>query len=145
MARIKKMEDEPLNGTNLLEVRDVNLVYRALPALQNINWAPQTGEQWACLGPNGSGKTSLARILSYQATRFSGQYAQSETLQRKGVAYVCFEEAKALCERDKKLDDSEFRPDATDPGTTVQRAILGERIWCVHAASVLHDDPTRSL
>ncbi len=41
-----------------------------------------------------------------------------------GVAYVCFEQAKALCERDKKMDDSEFRADASDPGTAVQSLIL---------------------
>jgi molybdate transport system ATP-binding protein len=43
----------------------------------------------------------------------------------KGIAYVCFEQQRALIERDKKLDDSEFRPDAADPGTTVKSAIAG--------------------
>ena len=48
-------------------------------------------------------------------------------LEKNGVAYVCFEQAKALCERDKKRDDSEFRADASDPGTPVQSLILGGR------------------
>ena len=43
------------------------------------------------------------------------------------MAYVCFEQAKALCDRDRKLDDSEFRADASDPGTTVQAVILDGR------------------
>ena len=43
---------------------------------------------------------------------------------RSGVAYVCFEQAQALCARDKKLDDSEYRADASDPGTSVQGIIL---------------------
>ncbi len=111
----------------LLELHHVNLVYRALPALRDISWAPQRGEQWACLGPNGAGKTSLARVLSAQATHFSGEFSRSGLLQDKGVAYVCFEQAKALCDRDRKLDDSEFRADATDPGTTVEAVILGGR------------------
>ena len=38
---------------------------------------------------------------------------------------MCFEQQRALIERDKKLDDSEFRPDAADPGTTVKAAIAG--------------------
>lgn len=121
------MDKKTPDKDNLLELRDVSLVYRALPALRDINWTVQAGEQWACLGPNGSGKTSLARILSHQARHFSGTYRESPRLAQQGVAYVCFEQARALCERDKKLDDSEFRPDATDPGTTVQRAILGSR------------------
>ncbi|MDX1736082.1 MAG: ATP-binding cassette domain-containing protein, partial [Halioglobus sp.] len=111
----------------LFELDQLNLVYRALPALRSINWRVNSAEQWACLGPNGAGKTSLARILSGQATHFSGTYRQSSTLREGGVAYVCFEQAKALCDRDRKLDDSEFRANATDPGTSVQQAILGDR------------------
>ncbi len=114
--------------TLLLELHKANLVYRALPALRDISWAPSLGQQWACLGPNGAGKTSLARVLSGQATHFSGEFRRSPLLANKGIAYVCFEQAKALCDRDRKLDDSEFRADASDPGTTVQSVILdGQR------------------
>ena len=109
----------------ILELQDVHLVYRALPALRAINWTLYDGQQWACLGPNGAGKTSLARVISGQATHYSGDIHRSPALVERGVAYVCFEQAKALCDRDKKLDDSEFRADASDPGTTVQRVILG--------------------
>ena len=113
------MTDNPL-----LELRNVSLVYRALPALREVNWSVRAGEQWACLGPNGSGKTSLARVISRQATHFSGELHCSDALQGRGVAYVCFEQARALCARDRKLDDSEFRADASDPGTRVVDAIL---------------------
>ena len=109
----------------LVELRDVSLVYRALPALRDIDWSVRSGEQWACLGPNGAGKTSLARVLSRQVTRFSGEMRCSRELECGGVAYVCFEQARALCARDRKLDDSEFRADASDPGTRVIDAILG--------------------
>jgi molybdate transport system ATP-binding protein len=118
-------QQNPMRITPLLELHQLNLVYRALPALRDINWAPKPGQQWACLGPNGAGKTSLARVLSSQATHYSGNFARSPLLTEKGVAYVCFEQAKALCDRDRKLDDSEFRADASDPGTTVQSVILG--------------------
>ena len=111
----------------LLELRDVSLVYRAMPAIRGLNWRLVPGEQWACLGPNGAGKTSLARIISREATHYSGTVSRADALQQGGVAYVCFEQAKALCERDRKLDDSEFRADASDPGTRVRSAILGDR------------------
>ena len=113
------------NQNCLLELRNAALVYRALPALKDVNWQFMNGQQWACLGPNGSGKTSLARILSSQATHFSGEFLRSEQVQNGGVAYVCFEQQKTLCDRDKKLDESEFRQDACDPGTLVRDAILG--------------------
>ena len=61
----------------LLTLRDVNLVYRALPALRGIDWTVEQGQQWACLGPNGAGKTSLARVISHQATHYSGELVKS--------------------------------------------------------------------
>ncbi|MEH6587224.1 MAG: ATP-binding cassette domain-containing protein [Halioglobus sp.] len=109
----------------LLSLHDVQLAYRALPVLRHINWQIHRGEQWACLGPNGAGKTSLANIISGQASHYSGEYQVSTIMAQQGVAYVCFEQAKALCERDRKLDDSETRADAADPGTLVKQVILG--------------------
>lgn len=111
----------------LLSLSQLHLVYRALPALTDINWQLSSGQQWACLGPNGAGKTSLANVLSGKSTHFSGQYTRSTQLEEQGVAYVCFEQARTLIERDKKLDDSETRADANDPGTSVQALILGNK------------------
>ena len=116
------MQEQPL-----LTLRSVNLVYRALPALRDIDWTVTAGQQWACLGPNGAGKTSLARVITRQATHFSGEVIRSRALEARGCAYVCFEEARALCDRDRKLDDSEQRADAADPGTLVGDLILGGR------------------
>ncbi|NND67691.1 MAG: ATP-binding cassette domain-containing protein [Halioglobus sp.] len=109
----------------LLSLSGVSLVYRALPALKGIDWQFSAGQQWACLGPNGAGKTSLARVISGQATRFTGAVQRGDELRAGGIAYVCFEQARALCQRDQKLDDSEFRADAADPGTTVRSLLLG--------------------
>ena len=114
------MTEGTTTGNPLLELRAVQLVYRALPALQQIDWRIESGQQWACLGPNGAGKTSLARVISRQAGHYSGEILRSSELTARGVAYVCFEEARALCERDRKLDDSEYRADASDPGTRVK-------------------------
>ncbi len=107
-----------------MSLSGVSLVYRALPALRAIDWDYRAGQQWACLGPNGAGKTSLARVISGQAPRFSGTVLRGAALRERGVAYVCFEQARALCQRDQKLDDSEFRADARDPGTTVRSLLL---------------------
>ena len=121
------MSDSTCETDSLIELQQVQLVYRALPALQQIDWCIEAGQQWACIGPNGAGKTSLARVISGQASHYSGQVLRSAELDARGVSYVCFEEAKALCDRDRKLDDSEFRADASDPGTRVRNIILGNR------------------
>ena len=89
----------------IVSMRGVSHAYRALPVLHNLDWHFHAGEQWACLGPNGAGKTTLASILS-------GQLRCSR---------------KAMCGRDRQRDDSDFRTDAQDPGTTVERAILGQQ------------------
>ncbi len=115
------------NGQTMLSLQAVNLVYRSRPALRQLDWELQAGQHWACVGPNGSGKTSLARVLSHQASHFSGDYQSAPALEEQGIAYVCFEQAQALCARDRKLDDSEYRADAADPGTRVRDAILGGR------------------
>lgn len=119
-----KTENKSINSSALLSLQEVNLSYRAMPALQNINWSIQAGEQWACLGPNGAGKTSLANVITGQASHASGEVVRAGHLAEQGVAYVCFEQQKALCDRDKKLDDSEFRADASDPGTRIADVIL---------------------
>jgi molybdate transport system ATP-binding protein len=111
----------------LLELSDVSFAYRALPVLSDLNWRWQTSEQWACLGANGAGKTTLAGILCGQLRHASGDYRPGPGLDGGGVAYVCFEQQKTLCDRDRHLDDSEFRADAHDPGTAVRQAIIGDR------------------
>lgn len=121
---MKPSENQVVKNAALLSLKGVGLTYRAMPALRNINWAISPGQQWACLGPNGAGKTSLANVISRQASHASGEVHRSRQLAQQGVAYVCFEQQKALCDRDKKLDDSEFRADACDPGTRIADLIL---------------------
>ena len=58
------MSEQNPRAVALLQLLDVNLVYRALPALRDIDLSIESGQQWACLGPNGAGKTSLARVIS---------------------------------------------------------------------------------
>lgn len=106
-------------GLPLLELHNVSLTYRARPVLRGVSWRIQPGEQWALLGPNGAGKTVLASIINGEQAHFSGTYTRSAALTTGGVAYVCFERARSLIERDRKLDVSEFNPDAADSGTTV--------------------------
>lgn len=110
-----------------LELEDVHYTYRAHPALQALNWRWEPGQQWACIGPNGAGKTTLAGLLSKQLQHGSGKITLSPELTKSGCSYVCFEQQKALCDRDAQLDDSEFRSDARDPGTTVAMALGGPK------------------
>jgi len=121
---VPQTKKQPISSSALLTLQEVSLSYRAMPALQNINWSIEPGEQWVCLGPNGAGKTSLANVITGQASHASGAITRAGRIAEHGLAYVCFEQQKALCDRDKKLDDSEFRADACDPGTRITDVIL---------------------
>ncbi|KAG7721113.1 hypothetical protein KL949_000845 [Ogataea haglerorum] len=50
--------------TPLLEMSDVNVVYRGKPALKNLNWVVRDGEKWHIRGKNGSGKTTLLSLIT---------------------------------------------------------------------------------
>lgn len=47
-----------------ISIRDLSHSYGVRPALSNVSFAVQRAEIFGLLGPNGSGKTSLFRILS---------------------------------------------------------------------------------
>ena len=108
-----------------MTLENISLTYRVNPVLRNISWQIQPGQQWAIVGRNSAGKSSLANIIAGSAKHYVGRCIVTNTIRERGLAYVCFEQQKTLIERDKKLDDSEFRPDAADPGTTVRQAIGG--------------------
>ncbi|MFN2287638.1 MAG: ATP-binding cassette domain-containing protein [Chromatocurvus sp.] len=105
--------------TPVLDLHNVSLTIRARPILRGLRWRIDPGQQWALLGPNGAGKTLLASIISGEQMHFSGDCFRSAKVTASGVGYVCFERARSLIERDRKLDVSEFNQDAVDSGTTV--------------------------
>lgn len=49
-----------------LQLRGVGLTRDGRDLLDGIDWEVHPGDRWIVLGPNGSGKTSLVRIASFQ-------------------------------------------------------------------------------
>jgi len=49
-----------------LSVTGVDLTEGDTPVLRGIDWVVQPEERWVVVGPNGSGKTSLLRLVSFQ-------------------------------------------------------------------------------
>ena len=48
---------------NILELKDVSMVYGTIHALQDIDLAVREGEWLAIMGPSGSGKTTMMNII----------------------------------------------------------------------------------
>jgi iron complex transport system ATP-binding protein len=55
---------EHRNGREALQLEDVSLDIDGRPILRGVTWRAKQGEKWVVLGRNGSGKTSLMRLLS---------------------------------------------------------------------------------
>ncbi len=47
------------------ELAGVHLVEQGTVVLHDLDWTAQSDERWVVLGPNGSGKTSILRLLSF--------------------------------------------------------------------------------
>ncbi len=52
------------NPPSVLDLRDVELALNHNMILRDISWEVQAGQHWAVLGANGSGKTSLLRVVT---------------------------------------------------------------------------------
>lgn len=47
----------------VVEMQNVNVIYRGQKILKQINWTVKKGEKWALFGPNGAGKTTLLSLI----------------------------------------------------------------------------------
>jgi putative ABC transport system ATP-binding protein len=59
-------------GGNILELRDVSMIYGQVKALQNIDLTVRDGEWLAIMGPSGSGKTTMMNVIGCMDRPSSG-------------------------------------------------------------------------
>src|SRR3972149_11059918 len=59
--------------TVAVELKDVTKTFRDKTVLENVNLQVQEGEILALLGPNGSGKTTILKILAFVENPTSGE------------------------------------------------------------------------
>ena len=51
-------------GEHLVSMKDVTVKYAGATVLDHVSWTMKTGENWAILGPNGCGKTTLLNLIN---------------------------------------------------------------------------------
>ncbi len=103
---------------SLLTLDSVSLVHRRQRVLDSCTWHWQRGENIAVCGANGAGKSALAKLLTGQLRPNKGSVRKTPA--NATVLWLSFDLHRHRIDRDRKLDDSEFRTDAHDPGTTVR-------------------------
>jgi molybdate transport system ATP-binding protein len=60
LNRHDRTNSEPV----VIDMRNVTVNYGNVTVIRNLNWTVRAGENWAILGPNGSGKTSLLSLIA---------------------------------------------------------------------------------
>jgi molybdate transport system ATP-binding protein len=112
------------SGT-FIEFTHITAAYQTTPVLRDINWQWESGQQWAIIGGNSAGKTTIAHLLTDQLRPQAGQLMRHRKLaEGRDIAHVSFDLQRQLMDHDKRFDDSEVREDAFDIGTTVRQAVL---------------------
>jgi cobalt/nickel transport system ATP-binding protein len=67
------MREESAKGDTAFEIRTVSFAYRDVPALKDLSVHVRPGERVALIGANGSGKSTILRLLAGLAFPDSGQ------------------------------------------------------------------------
>jgi ABC-2 type transport system ATP-binding protein len=71
--RIKKAADNKSDGmTTVIEARDLSKTYGDVQAVNHVNLSVEEGALFGLLGPNGSGKTTMIKMLTGQTRPTSG-------------------------------------------------------------------------
>jgi iron complex transport system ATP-binding protein len=64
--------DPAVSDPLALRLKAVGLVEQGTVVLRDVHWTAARDERWVVLGPNGSGKTSILRLLSFQRAPSTG-------------------------------------------------------------------------
>ncbi|OGF63395.1 hypothetical protein A2926_03880 [Candidatus Giovannonibacteria bacterium RIFCSPLOWO2_01_FULL_44_40] len=146
---------------NVLEVKNLKVVYDRDVALDNISFSLERGEALAVIGPNGSGKTTLFRAI-LGAVGYNGDIKMPKGTK---IGYV---PQKIDLERDLPITVKEFltlrdhaAPEKTLGAVDLAPSFLGKRIgelssgelqrvliaWAIigHPDLLLFDEPTASV
>jgi len=99
----------------------VTAVISETKRLEGVTLSIGSGEHWAIVGANGSGKSALGRLLCGALKVSSGNFRIPEK-----TGYVSFEKVNEILEIERYNDDSDFL-DYQDPGTSAREFILADQ------------------
>ena len=152
-----KLTQLPYHKKRLLEVRDLAVGYGNGPVFRDVSFALESGERLAILGRNGSGKSSILKLLRGEEIPHSGRV---DIGSRLTVSYVSQDASalsgslRELAERAgidqslfltilRKLDfsRSQFEKDIADLSSGQKKKVLLARSLSERAHLFLWDEP----
>lgn len=75
-----KIKPRPYHTDKLVEARDLSLFYEGRPVLSDVSFTVHRGDRVAVIGKNGSGKSSLFKLLLGEEISFSGSLRTGSNL-----------------------------------------------------------------
>ena len=69
----KRMGNKDKESDVIIKVKDVSYRYEDRQILKNVNWIIRRGEFWALIGENGTGKTTLSKIIAGLIKDYGGE------------------------------------------------------------------------
>ena len=107
----------------LVRLENVGVTRNGRVLLQGIHWEIGAGQNWAVLGPNGSGKTVLMQVLQGLWPCFPGRVSYGEAMGPDRIAQESFEQQQRIvADEDGLAYAREFS--RSDPGGTTVRQFL---------------------
>ena len=108
----------PCKSKTVVNIKELSLHYDNKTIFSNVNFAVERGQRLAIVGSNGSGKTSLIKILNREIQNHGGDYKWSPTVE-KSVFYQENTDLRA----NLNVLESVWNPEVVEQ--SVARTVLG--------------------
>jgi molybdate transport system ATP-binding protein len=123
-----------MNPKPFITLENTTVRLRDRPYLQNTSWQINSNENWAIMGPNGSGKTTFAKSLFGEVPivkgkiifHFSERERQNPATITKAIGYVSPELHRDIIERENLQDSFREFSGKINEVTTVKQIILNK-------------------
>ncbi len=115
-----QLQDVGRSGHSVVEAEKVNFAYGERPIVQDFSTLIMRGDKIGLIGPNGTGKTTLLRLLLGQMEPDSGTVKLGTRLQ---IAY--FDQLRAQIEDEKSVQQNVAGDNATVTFNGHQRHVIG--------------------